>query len=265
LCRPVASFWTSFKSRIVEPGTIAVGWLGQAGFVFKDSANSILAVDPYLTDSVERIWGFKRLMAPVAVPEEFTPDILAVTHFHEDHLDIDAMPSILNNGKTLLLAPPSCIERIKPLAVPASSYRVFDKGGVFIRDGLRLEAVHADHGEMVPDPIGVLIEMEGIKMYAAGDTAYVPEAMKRAVDYKPDLLIAPINGANGNMNGEEAARLAVDCGAKAVIPCHFWTFTEHLGNPQEFKDRMAVTAPGVQALMMCQGEIINFNGGSLND
>ncbi|MDR1107151.1 MAG: MBL fold metallo-hydrolase [Treponema sp.] len=255
---PVTSFWTSFRSCTVEPGTIAVGWLGQAGFVFKDSANSILAADPYLTDSVERIWGFKRLMASVAAPEEFSPDILAVTHFHEDHLDIDAMPAILNNGKTLLLAPSSCIERVKALDVPASSYRVFNKGDTFTRDGLRLEAVYADHGDMVPDPIGVLIEMEGIKIYLTGDTAYVPESMKRAVDYKPDLLIAPVNGANDNMNGAEAARLAKDCGAKAVIPCHFWTFAEHLGNPQEFKDRLAVIAPDARALMMCQGEIITY-------
>jgi L-ascorbate 6-phosphate lactonase len=237
-----------------------VGWLGQAGFVFKDSANSILAVDPYLTDSVERIWGFKRLMAPVASPEEFNPDILAATHFHEDHLDIDAMPVILNNKKTLLLAPSSCIERIKPLDVPVSAYRVFNKGDTFTRDGLTLEAVYANHGDMVPDPIGILVKMEGIKIYLAGDTAYVPESMKRAIDYKPDLLIAPVNGANNNMNGEEAVRLAVDCGAKAVIPCHFWTFAEHLGNPQDFKDKAAEIAPKLAVIMLCQGEIITFTG-----
>jgi L-ascorbate 6-phosphate lactonase len=255
---PAASFWISFKSCAVEPGNIAIGWLGQAGFLFKNSAGLSLAADPYLTDSVERIWGFKRLMASVAVPEEFAPDILAATHFHEDHLDIDALPVILNNGKTTLLAPSSCIERIKPLDVPASAYRVFNKGDTFARDGLKLEAVYADHGDMVPDPIGLLVEMEGIKIYLTGDTAYVPRSMKRAIDYKPDLLIAPVNGANGNMNGEEAARLAVDCGAKAVIPCHFWTFAEHLGNPQDFKDRMAAIAPDARALMMCQGEIITF-------
>jgi L-ascorbate 6-phosphate lactonase len=253
-----SAFMKAFADYHAGKGELAIVWLGQAGFLFKDSAGFSLAVDPYLTDSVERIWGFKRLMAPVASPEEFVPDILAVTHFHEDHLDIDAMPAILNNKKTLLLAPSSCIERIKPLDVPASAYRTFNNGDIFTRDGLRLEAVYADHGDMVPDPIGLLVEMEGIKIYLTGDTAYVPESMKRAIDYKPDLLIAPVNGANGNMNGEEAARLAVDCGVKTVIPCHFWTFAEHLGNPQDFKDCTTVIAPDVQALMMCQGEIIRF-------
>jgi L-ascorbate 6-phosphate lactonase len=256
---PVTSFWTSFRSRTVEPGTIAIGWLGQAGFVFKDSANSILAVDPYLTDSVERIWGFKRLMASVVYPKEFNPDILAATHFHEDHLDIDAMPDILNNGATLLLAPSSCVERVKVLPVPEKSYRPFNRDDVFSFKGIQLEAVYADHGDMVPDPIGILIEMEGIKIYLTGDTAYVPDSMKRAIDYKPDLLIAPINGANGNMNGAEAARLAKDCSAKAVIPCHFWTFTEHLGNPQEFKDKAAQVSPKLTVIMLCQGEIITFS------
>jgi L-ascorbate 6-phosphate lactonase len=254
-----------FAGYQVKKGGIAIAWLGQAGFLFKDSSDLILAADPYLTDSVERIWGFKRLMAPVAVPEEFTPDILVVTHFHEDHLDIDALPTILSNRKTLILAPSSCIERLKPLGVPASAYRAFNMGDVFTRDGLRLEAVFADHGDMVPDPIGLLIGMEGIKIYLTGDTAYVPESMKRAIDYKPDLLIAPINGTNGNMNGEETAKLAVGCGAKAVIPCHFWTFAEHLGNPQDFKEKMKQIAVEATAIMMCQGEIITYNGRSLRD
>jgi L-ascorbate 6-phosphate lactonase len=249
----------AFTDYRVGKGELAIAWLGQAGFLFKDSSGFVLAADPYLTDSVERMWGFKRLMAPVAAPEEFTPDILAVTHFHEDHLDIDAMPVILNNKKTLLLAPASCIERIKLLGVPASAYRVFNKGDTFTRNGLKLEAVFADHGDMVPDPIGLLIEMEGIKIYLAGDTAYVPAAMKRAIDYKPDLLIAPINGANGNMNGEETAKLAVDCGAKSVIPCHFWTFAEHLGNPEDFKEKMKRIAAEAAAIMMCQGEIVTYN------
>jgi L-ascorbate 6-phosphate lactonase len=248
----------AFADYRIGRGELAVAWLGQAGFLFKDSTGLTLAVDPYLTDSVERIWGFKRLMASVATPEEFTPDILAATHFHEDHLDIDAMQAVLNNKKTLLLAPSSCIERIKPLDVPASAYRVFNKGDVFTRDGLKLEAVYADHGDMVPDPIGILIEMEGIKIYFTGDTAYVPKSMKRAVDYKPALLIAPINGANGNMNGEEAVRLAGDCGAGAVIPCHFWTFAEHLGNPQDFKDKALQLAPDLKLVMLCQGEIITY-------
>ncbi|MDR2661961.1 MAG: MBL fold metallo-hydrolase [Treponema sp.] len=258
MMHPLRSFWTSFRSCTVEPGTIAIGWLGQAGFVFKDSGNSILAVDPYLSDSVERIWGFKRLMASVADPKEFNPHILAATHFHEDHLDIDAMPEILNNGVTLLLAPSSCIERVKALGVPEKSYRPFNRDDVFSFKGIRLEAVYADHGDMVPDPIGMLIEVEGIRIYLTGDTAYVPRSMGKAAAFKPQLLIAPVNGANGNMNGAEAAQLAKDCGAKAVIPCHFWTFAEHLGNPQDFKDQLAAIAPGVRALMMCQGEILTY-------
>lgn len=36
----------------VKPGSLAVCWLAQAGFVFKTSDGKIIYVDPYLTDYV---------------------------------------------------------------------------------------------------------------------------------------------------------------------------------------------------------------------
>jgi hypothetical protein len=41
-------------------------WLGGAGFVFKFEEGYIICVNPYLSDSVERLFGFRRLsIAPV--------------------------------------------------------------------------------------------------------------------------------------------------------------------------------------------------------
>ena len=255
------TFWNDFSAAPVKEGELLIGWLGQAGFVFKDSAGTILGIDAYLTDSVERNWGsFKRLMAPIVTPEEFAPDILLASHFHEDHLDIDALPAILGNGKTQLLSPQSSLDFIKKKnpAVPLDNFRVFKAGDKTTIRGVELEAVYADHGDMVPDPIGIYIIMGGFKIYFVGDTAYVPKVAKQAADFKPDILIPPINGENGNLNSAEAAQLTRDSRAKTLIPCHYWTFAEHRGDPQECKERAAELAPDTRVLMLCQGEIYTY-------
>ena len=81
----------------VEPGSLAIFWLAQAGFVFKTSIGKVIYVDPYLTDYVQRVLpeyglGFKRMMASLIAPEEVEADYVISTHSHADHFDGDAMP-----------------------------------------------------------------------------------------------------------------------------------------------------------------------------
>jgi L-ascorbate 6-phosphate lactonase len=164
----------------------------------------------------------------------------------------------LNNGKTVLLSPQTSIDRIEALDVPRNSYRLFKTGDKTEIRGISFEAVYADHGTMVPDPIGIYIIMEGIKIYIAGDTAYVPRVVEQAASFHPDILILPINGENGNLNSLEAAQLTRDSKAGTVIPCHFWTFAEHRGDPQEFHDQTVKLAPETTVFIFCQGEIIRY-------
>ena len=54
----------------VPEGTLRMWWLGQAGFAFKTPAGRIVYADPYLSDAVERLHGFKRLsLAPIAAED----------------------------------------------------------------------------------------------------------------------------------------------------------------------------------------------------
>lgn len=256
----VKNFWNDFNAISIQKGDLLMGWLGQAGFLFKNSEGVVLGIDPCLTDSVERKWGMKRLMAPIVTPEEYVPDILLASHFHEDHLDIDALPAILNNGKTVLLSPQSSIDRIKEKIpdVPESSYRVFRAGDNITIKDIKLEAVYADHGDLVPDPIGMYITMENFKIYFTGDTAYVPKVVAQARDFKPDILIPPINGEYGNLNSLEAVWLTRDSQAKVMVPCHYWTFAEHRGDPQSCREHANKLIPNTEILFLCQGEIYTF-------
>ena len=82
----------------VPEAAVCLWWLGQAGFAFKTPAGRIVYADPYLSDAVQRLHGFKRLsLAPIAA-EEVEADLVVLTHEHTDHLDPDAVPVIARNN-----------------------------------------------------------------------------------------------------------------------------------------------------------------------
>jgi L-ascorbate 6-phosphate lactonase len=91
-------------------------------------------------------------------------------------------------------------------------------------EGFDLHGVYADHGEAEPNALGVVIEIDGIRIYHTGDTGYRPDRMGQVIEMHPDIVIPCTNGTYGNMNAIEAARLAADVAAKVAIPCHFWLF-----------------------------------------
>ena len=54
-------------------GKIHIFSLGQAGFLIKNAKGNLLAIDPYLSDSVERVEGsvgFKRLLPKILNPND---------------------------------------------------------------------------------------------------------------------------------------------------------------------------------------------------
>ena len=45
-----------------------------------------------------------------------------------------------------------------------------------------------------------------------------------ADSYKIDAVFLPVNGAGNNMNMADAARFAIECGARWAVPVHFGMF-----------------------------------------
>lgn len=236
-------------------GEVGIIWLGQAGFLLKDDQGTSVAVDVYLTNSCERIAGFKRLSPVLMLPEQLKVDILLATHNHPDHLDPDAVPVMMENPDTILVGSEMAVKDCEAMGIEKTRLKTLAIGEKVNIKGIGITAVYADHGDLAPDAVGFLIELGGVRIYFAGDTAYCPDRLTAAIEYKPDIIIPPINGAYGNLNSEEAARLAGDTGAKTAIPCHFWTFREHGGNPQDFFEAMKIYAPGCEAKFLTPGEV----------
>jgi L-ascorbate 6-phosphate lactonase len=246
------------KETTVPSGSLAIFWLAQAGFVFKTPKGTVIYVDPYLTDCVERLANFKRIMASLVSPEEVEADAFVSTHSHPDHLDVDALPIVAERARLRFVGAPDCRAAYQDAGIPASRVTILEKGKSVQIGDATLTGVYADHGELAPDALGLLIEVDGIKVWQVGDTAYRPEKWQDIFAGHVDVILPPINGAFGNLDGVEAARLAHDAHAKVAIPCHYWMFAEHNGNPAQFLQGMKEHAPEVQARLMSQGELFIY-------
>ncbi len=247
----------------VESGSIAIFWLGQAGFVFKTHSHKIIYTDPYLTDYVQRVLpeyglGFKRVMPKLVEADEVEADYVVSTHSHQDHLDVDALPVLLKNRRIRFIGSPDCLEYYEQARIPQDRYSIAHPGVLQELDGFKLTGVAADHGELAPDAMGFLFDFDGIKIWQVGDTAYRPDIWQDVFNAGVDIILPPINGAFGNLNGTEAARLAQNANAKIAIPCHFWMFAAHFGSPNEFLEACKEHAPQVSPLLMTQGELFVY-------
>ena len=70
---------------------LKIRWIGQGGFMLKDGKTEI-CIDPYLSDVVNRVSKYPRMVEAPFLPEELKSDIVICTHNHMDHVDIDAIP-----------------------------------------------------------------------------------------------------------------------------------------------------------------------------
>ncbi|MCX6029389.1 MAG: MBL fold metallo-hydrolase [Chloroflexi bacterium] len=243
----------------VEPGSLAIFWLAQAGFVYKTPAGTIVYVDAYLSDCVHRMlsdvmYGFKRITPSLIAPAEVEADLVICTHSHPDHFDYDAIPVLAHDPAIHFVAAPDCRAEFEKLGVPAEKYTIFHRGETLTFGDVRLTGVYADHGELAPDALGVILQVGDVKVWQVGDTAYRPDMWQEIFGLGVDVIVPPINGAFGNLDGVTAAKLAHDAGAKVAIPCHFWMFAEHGGNPAQFLDACKELAPEVKPLLMSHGE-----------
>jgi len=171
------------------------------------------------------------------------------------------MPAMLKNERTHVYTNKTVYGELQRMGVPEARLHPLEKGRTLtLWDGLRLTAVDCDHGALAPEALGFLLDFSFAKVYYAGDTAYSPDRLQAAVEARPDVAILPINGAYGNLNGVTAARYAALLKAKICVPCHFWTFPLHHGDPQEIIEHLPKAAEGCALRLLCQGEGFRFGG-----
>lgn len=258
-----------FASTILdaEPGKTHLFSVGQAGFVIKSASGQLLGIDLYLSDCVERLeghMGFKRLLPRLLVLGEVVFDALVATHAHWDHFDVDAMTGLMEEGRTCLFASEGCRPLVERLELDPERTHYVKSGDCAQAGDFTLHFIRCDHGAAAPDAVGVVVEVDGLRICEAGDTSL-------HLDWKNvylasgalDAFIAPINGVYGNLSERDCAKLAAALRPQFAIPCHYGMFASHGGNPGKFLEEMKTLAPDCKCLLMAQGERFTFGTGSV--
>lgn len=232
--------------------------VGQAGYILKSSSGQLLGVDLYLSECGERIEkdiGFKRLLPAIFKPSELIFDYIIATHAHFDHFDMDAIPDLMSNEKTQLYASVGCGQEIEKLDITSERIVYVQQGDTIEAGDYVLEFVSCDHGVAAPDAVGVVVEVDGKKIYITGDTCLRLDRKEEYIEKGPfDVMIGPINGAYGNLNEQNYVDLSEALNPELTIPCHYGMFAAHGGNPGVFIKKMNEQCPNNKYYLMALGE-----------
>ena len=207
-------------------------WLGQAGFLFETENGTTIMIDPYFSDSVERLEGpgTKRLFP---ADESFlkTPDVLIISHKHADHMDFDTIDRLIGEKRMTMLLPAGALAPMRERYAGKADFMLFTPGTEITLYGCLFRAVPAAHSDF--DAVGIIINADGKTVYHTGDTLYRRDIFAH-IDEPVDLLVTVINGKGNNMNAVDAARFTKRIDPKAVLPMHWDMFPAYAADVKEF-------------------------------
>lgn len=222
----------------LEFDNVAVQYLGHSGFLI-EKENSSIVIDPFLKN------------APMAVlkPEDIHATDILLTHGHADHLG-DAIEIAKANQCKIT----AVMELAEYCAEQGAEVTRIPVGGTWKFDWGTAQFRYAMHSGLLPNgkPFGqaasIFLDLDGIKIYALGDTALHQDFKLVGEIYRPDVAFIPIGG-RANMNINEALIAAQWLGASTVVPIHYDLYTEGSVDPYEFKRKLEETTP-MQCLVM---------------
>jgi len=224
-------------------------WLGHSTFRLDTASGKRIYIDPFLNGN------------PKCPEGEQTPervDVIAITHGHGDHV-----------GDTVELAKQHCATVVAPVELAdwlqmkheLKNVRDPNKGGTVDVDGVKITLTHAQHSSSIWDedhiqytgePVGLVIDAGGAKLYFAGDTNVFGDMQLIKRLYEPDVAILPIGG-HFTMDPREAAVALEFLGVSKCVPCHYGTFPLLAGTPDELRE---LAPAGVEIVAMEPGETV---------
>lgn len=237
---------------------LKISYLGQCGFLL-DFGHTRVVTDPYLSDYVDQAastadWAWRRRYRPPTDLAALSPDLVLISHAHEDHMDPWTIGAYLRSGgKARFVCPAPEAGRLKAMGaadvIGARAEEPLCFGEV------RVTPIACAHTEFHRDASGnyhelsYLIEGRGMCLLFGGDMSLYPGLEERLRAARPSLLLLPVNGRDelrtargiiGNLTSGEAAGLAARLGAP-FVPMHHDLY-ENNGCPMEEVERSALDA-----------------------
>ena len=199
-------------------------YLGHSAFEI-ETLNGKILIDPFLVKCPDYDYSG-------------TTDIF-VTHGHADHLG--KAPQIAMKTGALITA---VFELAKYCARYGVNVNGISVGGWINYDWGKVIALPAFHSSSTDDgvyvgcPVGYLFEIEGKRIFHAGDTCLNSEMKVLGEVYKPDIAILPVGG-HFTMDIDNATIASEWIGAKTIIPMHYNTFPQINADIELFKKNIS--------------------------
>jgi len=195
-------------------------WLGHASF--RIDGPQVIYIDPW------------KLREPMPA------DLILITHGHHDHLSTGDIASI-SGPNTVVVCPAACAEALQGgvrVIAPGQSLRVGD---------VLIEAVPSYNTDKPNHPkaagnVGYIVEVEGQRIYHAGDTDLIPEMSQ----VRCDLALLPVGGTY-TMDAGQAAQAAERIRPKAVIPMHWGDI---VGSHEDALRFQSLVPEGIEVLLL---------------
>ena len=223
----------------VPPNSIASWFLGQNGFILKDPGGTVVAIDPYLTNSCSEQnpghpLNLNRLLASPLEPEELDVDFIVFTHSHDDHLDLETIRRL--TCAPIFAGPWETIEKLKTLGLPKERHILLHPRQSVSLNEIRLEGTFALPTDATDlNHMGVLFTLPGgLRFYNTGDTAFA-HALSRLLPTRVDICAICINGGFHNLSHGDAAQIVKVIEPLIAIPTHFDLMACNQSDPEMFR------------------------------
>ncbi|CAN2041146.1 MBL fold metallo-hydrolase [Candidatus Magnetomoraceae bacterium gMMP-15] len=208
--------------------------------MIKDIAKKIIRLghDTFRIDSDKIIY-----FDPYQISSGPKADIIFITHDHFDHCSPEDVAKI-QDSKTIIITEKDSAKKL------TGDIRVMKPGQSLTLDNIKIEAVASYNTDKEFHPksngwLGFIIEIEGVRLYHAGDTDFIPE-MK---DLKVDIALLPVSGTYV-MNANQAVEAALAIKPALAIPMHYGAI---VGGDQDAADFKKALEGKIEVMILKQG------------
>jgi len=189
-----------------------IEWLGHDSFRIKGS--KILYFDPFQIGDAE------------------PADLVLVTHEHFDHCSPDDVAKVQGQSTTVITEKDSG-------AKLSGKVQIVSPGDQITVEDITIEAVPSYNIDKSFHPkekgwLGFIVEMDGVRIYHAGDTDYIPEMS----GIRTDIALLPVSGTYV-MTAAEAVEAALAIQPQIAIPMHYGAIVGGSSDAETFKSALA--------------------------
>jgi L-ascorbate metabolism protein UlaG (beta-lactamase superfamily) len=204
----------------IEEAAKKIVWLGHD--CFRIDGDKIVYFDPY------------------QISPGTKADLILVTHEHFDHCSPGDIAKI-QKPETVIVTEKDSAKKLE------GNVKIVRPGQTIDVDEIKIEAVSAYNTDKTFHPkengwLGFIVEMEGVRIYHAGDTDFIPEMNQ----FEVDIALLPVSGTYV-MTAVEAIEAALAIRPKLAIPMHYGAI---VGGDQDAKDFKIALEGKVEVLVL---------------